>query len=557
MRHCSKILVAAAMIPLGVLAIALVPAPAQAQSDGTLEDAYARDCGQHGDNQVCNALRDAMTHAASRPALPKPTNAEANPSDLSRVWGDYANLAGTTWRDQTGTFFHYRWDIKGEVLLVDVVAANAIWLTTLSRTSNDRIEGLYPDGSRSTFEFPRSGVAVQTGSNGKTTYRLTNERISLINTSANGTETRERRRATTAEFEAAKTAAAAVRSNELAGSRLLRSGEPMAATTDGNDRGTHVIWRVPCFRLDALPGDIIQIDSNVFGKRAILGFGDTDCKTPFNAEANFDNAGARSNARLIIKQGTSPVYVKLWLRGKGKKYELTPQKLTQAEFAEREAEREAEQRQAALARQQAEASSGNNGLFGALAMATGAALAGGNAEVVMGAAMKGAELTTDNEGTRRMLAGEGDQMIASGIDSMQFERTLRSPAATGQAASGRLSATGSAGQAGFGSAAQMNPNNTDRPGFYACNSYNVTTRVLYFSPIVVRPYDDPSWRSRLASDFAQFVAAGFPGEYHGGGAVCWSRRTEAETQDAISSSKRSTASMNQSWRDVIDWIAPE
>jgi hypothetical protein len=66
-------------------------------------------------------------------------------------------------------------------------------------------------------------------------------------------------------------------------------------------------------------------------------------------------------------------------------------------------------------------SRGDSGLIGALAMGVGAALAGGNAEQVMGMAMKGAELTTDNEMSRNVLAGQGDAMVAAGTQRMAAE----------------------------------------------------------------------------------------------------------------------------------------
>lgn len=80
-----------------------------------------------------------------------------------------------------------------------------------------------------------------------------------------------------------------------------------------------------------------------------------------------------------------------------------------------------------------ESGGGNGGLLGALAFATGAALAGGNAEMVMGAAMKGAELTTDNEGTRAVLAGQGDAMLQSGFDRLAAEAQARNRAALANA----------------------------------------------------------------------------------------------------------------------------
>lgn len=96
-----------------------------------------------------------------------------------------------------------------------------------------------------------------------------------------------------------------------------------------------------------------------------------------------------------------------------------------------------------------------------------------------------------------------------------------------------------------------------RPGYYACNSYNVTTKVSYYSPIVVRPYDDRSWTRRLEADFAKYTAQNFPGEYHGGGASCWVRLNEADAKQEIASSKRAHTMYDnrKTWRDAAEWVA--
>jgi hypothetical protein len=84
------------------------------------------------------------------------------------------------------------------------------------------------------------------------------------------------------------------------------------------------------------------------------------------------------------------------------------------------------QRQAAAARarqqqqQQAAADDGDDfgALFGAVAGGVGAALAGGNAEMVVGSALKSAEMASDDPQTRSLLAGQGDQLIAAGAGRM-------------------------------------------------------------------------------------------------------------------------------------------
>ena len=77
-------------------------------------------------------------------------------------------------------------------------------------------------------------------------------------------------------------------------------------------------------------------------------------------------------------------------------------------------------------REQQQASGGNSGWLGGLIMGGVAAAAGGDAGMVMGAAMKGVEMTTDNEMTRNVLAGQGDAMIQSSIDTQnQIAETER------------------------------------------------------------------------------------------------------------------------------------
>ena len=74
------------------------------------------------------------------------------------------------------------------------------------------------------------------------------------------------------------------------------------------------------------------------------------------------------------------------------------------------------QAELAAKRAQEKASSGNSGWLGGLIMGSVAAAAGGDAGMVMGAAMKGVEMTTDNQMSRNVLAGKGDEMIQSSID---------------------------------------------------------------------------------------------------------------------------------------------
>ena len=88
---------------------------------------------------------------------------------------------------------------------------------------------------------------------------------------------------------------------------------------------------------------------------------------------------------------------------------------------------------------------GSNGLFGALAMATGAAVAGGNVEMIYGAALKGAEMTTTNEGLRSGLAGQGDAMIDAGAQRMTAERAFQSQGRASLSGSGASDAGAASG----------------------------------------------------------------------------------------------------------------
>lgn len=91
-------------------------------------------------------------------------------------------------------------------------------------------------------------------------------------------------------------------------------------------------------------------------------------------------------------------------------------RMTDSEVAQWQGKAE-QNRLASLRRQQQEQQSrGNSGWLGGLIMGGVAAAAGGDAGMVMGAAMKGVEMTTDNEMTRNVLAGQGDAMIQSSID---------------------------------------------------------------------------------------------------------------------------------------------
>jgi hypothetical protein len=164
-------------------------------------------------------------------------------------------------------------------------------------------------------------------------------------------------------------------------------------------------------------------------------------------------------------------------------------------------------------------SSGDSGLMGALAMATGAALAGGNAEQVVGMAMKGAELTTDNEMSRNVLAGQGDAMITAGTQRMAAQDAsagvLTAPTANVQAGKpGGPSSpvTSPAGvriaSAGEGAMGGANPRVRMSSWCWAADS----ARTVYMSAVGSRDVtadESEAWRSAMEREFKQQISGDY------------------------------------------------
>lgn len=101
---------------------------------------------------------------------------------------------------------------------------------------------------------------------------------------------------------------------------------------------------------------------------------------------------------------------------------------------------------------QAKASKGNSGLLGGLAFGIGAAFAGGNPEQVAGMAMKGVELTTDNENTRAAIAGQGDAFFAAGT-----QRRIENNGNHGNALNSPSNGSASTAQQNSAAASSSNP----------------------------------------------------------------------------------------------------
>ena len=191
----------------------------------------------------------------------------------------------------------------------------------------------------------------------------------------------------------------------------VASGNTVEGVTDKNDRGEGFgLWRIPCIPVRASAGDTLRLDAGTYGERSVV-IVRYDCQDSAII-ASADNAGHRGDLSLVLQQGSKPIFVQFYKRGQGKKYRLALTKLTDAQAAEWKRNKE----QARLAEIRRKNESGNSGWLGGLIMGGVAAAAGGDAGMVMGAAMKGVEMTTDNEMTRNVLAGKGDEMIQSSVD---------------------------------------------------------------------------------------------------------------------------------------------
>lgn len=149
-------------------------------------------------------------------------------------------------------------------------------------------------------------------------------------------------------------------------------------------------------------------------------------------------------------------------------------------------------------------SSGDNGLLGGLIMGGVAAASGGNAEQVMGMAMKGVELTTDNEMSRNVLAGQGDAMVASGTQRMIDQ----SAGSSGSSSSGSLASSSSP------SATPGTPINNARPRrkMYSWCWATAGSRAAYMSSVGSRDLsvdEQQQWRSAMESEFKQQIRGAY------------------------------------------------
>ncbi len=417
---------------------------ASAQSDGTLEETYARECPQHQDTAACNALRDALLAPTAVSAASMESSAAGGQDN--RVWGDFASLAGTVWRTPTGAFYRYRWEQPGEVMLIETVSATSAVVHRASRSPEGSVQLRLHSGEVAELTFPRPGIVVQSFVDRRLIMRFAPDSISLEqqalrNGAWESVEVGERRPASDADYESAL----AVYTEKL---RLDEEKRQQYAKTWGKlpqlvgywtsggyvwrgqwDRGKTIltadVWTSAGefaykFRFYVDATRELQAASGASNyKVAMLPDGNvfldgTDDAIIWRSATAFDFENGRMKAGTYVRNDSQTA---------GWNGTFRKMSAGQAQAFREQVKR--------YDRQQA--SGGDSGLLGALAMATGAALAGGNAEHVMGAAMKGAELSTDNQMTRNVLAGQGDQMIAAGTQRMYEESAQRSASSSSSA----------------------------------------------------------------------------------------------------------------------------
>ena len=193
---------------------------------------------------------------------------------------------------------------------------------------------------------------------------------------------------------------------------LLVPGQTIARETNADDRKTAFIWREPCFRLKTVPGRTYMVQGE-FGGEINYVFIKRGCGDTSPIAALSDEKGNRADRTSVFPGEGGPLYADIPMRGTGRKFKISLVEISPAQLAAYKQRR----RQAEAAAQEAKSQSGgNNGFLGGLIMGGVAAAAGGDAGMIMGAAMKGVEMTTDNQMSRNVLAGEGDAMIQSSIE---------------------------------------------------------------------------------------------------------------------------------------------
>lgn len=447
--------VTASKMALIVMAAAMSLQPGHAQSDGTLEEAYAAQCAQHQDNRVCSTLRDAMKADAASERSTKIDTA------ITSAWGPLASLAGTTWQPSLGGVVQYRWLVPGQQLEVRSLNQN-ISVTTrialgadgsLTTEAKTKAGVSFPlvatvlDSGAVRYEYP-SGGARETerflpGSSSTIVEKLVNNEWIQSGTYTSNRLLGEDLQRAVATTEAAYEAAPAYKPEGWA---IL----PNLAGPNGSWwRGPNGVWLVRKIRFSRI---------GTWGKIT------PDGPEGYQVETYDESGGLRNPEYMVFsldKEGqlrskdyTSQLKLPAVPNGLFFKqfrhalvqtgrdsFEFRPGKFESGQFISEPkfswpasgryvrlnqtetvafnalAAQRAEEKRLAVAQRKSQ----DNGLLGAIAMGAGAAIAGGNVEMVYGAALKGAEMTTTNEGLRSGLAGQGDAMIASGADRMARE----------------------------------------------------------------------------------------------------------------------------------------
>ncbi len=453
----------------GALVVALVLAlatPATAQiveaaspSDGTLEETYARNCPQHEDTQVCNLLRAGMQAGAAvtdsrttrKPALPKgasPASASAavradltqKPNSVTRVLDVQDELRKGD-RKKNGLYDSYVFKPRaGYVSQFRLVSAEM--MTASICQSEDGTRGCFwrtDSWAVSDLDVPTGGIVapdvplyvVVRGQGDSGSYRLTiDEQPKTENWEKGWAARREALRA-------------------LAG-RVLRhpAGFLLYFAKVGDGVDVRTFDETGKFHRSAPLGNFQNGQRE--GLISLFANG-TEIK-----KAKTDVWMGADSFIVVFEYGLADLYhvlpngdVRVTVHRANKPHGRMPYSLLAPEEAKASLA-QYDRNVAAVRLANDQRKSEDSGLLGAVMMGAGAAIAGGNVEMVYGAAVKGAEMTTTNEGLRSGLSGQGDAMIDAGAQRMYAERAQTRREASsgfGQSKAGSAAARPAAGAA--------------------------------------------------------------------------------------------------------------
>ena len=379
-------------------------------------------------------------------------SASADSIPNADIWGAMARLGGTAWLDPAdGTVWEFKWDEPGEVMtwsthrpsgdLVYRVAINAkgsvslldaqSHATALAPQNNDVFMfGGEDVGWRGYVRVTRTRMSSQTDElkNGTWTTIKTREFQPLPSSAVAAAiaalvPKQAAYQADVVAKEAAQRAKVAAKEAELKTPWGMMSAMAGRRFTGSNDQGQWVLtfaWQKWWKKWDAV-GAFLQKYGERKGYQEYIYNDLSQGKVRFQADDSStdkfffqpDGSFGYFHVRYrLLPDGRLEVAHGKWNKADNS-FTLRKGPWIWRPFSD------AENRQRIAQIEQSKSQSGSDsGFLGGLMAGVGAAIAGGNAEMVMGAAMKGMEMSTDNQQVRNVLAGEGDAMIASGLNTM-------------------------------------------------------------------------------------------------------------------------------------------